>query len=279
MAHTARTGLPRPGVWTSDRLKKSSAVTDNDRMSTLDRYKKKGGFIQLLAVLEGSTPQKREQFFTLIGQESKLWEETLRKKMVSLEKILAWPPEHITDALLSLPHLTTAMVFHGYPQDKIDFYLKYFSPQDKRKVMELMKEKAPTAGEKAACVSRVLADVRQQITKGTLKIEKWDPEMAIDEDIEHHLDQGGSGAKKKLEEKGDTGPSLVSASNSSFESDEEGSNESGLRFELPPKNDVNNVHDLEMLKKKYQQLAKENDALKYENSMLKGKLDQIRRIA
>lgn len=249
-------------------------------MSTLDRYKKKGGFVQLLAVLEGSTQQKRDQFFGLIGQESKLWEDTLRKKMVSLDKILAWPPEHITDVFVNLPHLTTAMVFHGYPQDKIDFYLKYFSPADKRKVMELMKEKAPTAGEKAACVGRVLADVRQQISKGTLKVEKWDPEMAIDEDIEHHLDQGGAtGAKKKTEDKSESGPSLVSASSSSFENEDDGSNESGLRFELPSKNDVSNVHDLEMMKKKYQQLSKENDALKYENSMLKSKLDQIRRIA
>ncbi len=260
-------------------LKKSGPPADLFPMSTLDRYKKSGGFSQLLSVLEGSTTQKRDQFFALIGQESKIWEEALRKKMVTLEKILAWPPEHITDVFVGLPHLTTAMVFHGYPQEKIDFYLKYFPPQEKRKVAELMKEKAPTAGEKAACVSRVLAEVRGQISKGTLKVEKWDPEMAIAQDIEHLLEHGGgSGSKKKEDAKDSTGPTLVSASSSSFESDGE-SNESGLRFELPPKTDVSNLHDIDALKKKVHQLSKENEALRYENSMLKGKLDQIRRIA
>ena len=43
----------------------------------IDRYKKKGGFIQLLNLLETSSKAKQDQFLGLISQESKIWESEL----------------------------------------------------------------------------------------------------------------------------------------------------------------------------------------------------------
>jgi len=244
-------------------------------MSTIDRYKKKGGFVQLLAVLEGSSPQKQEQFFNLIGAESKSWEAALRKKILSIEKILAWSPEHLTDLFSSIPHLTSAMTLHSLPQDKIDFYLKYLNPKDKRKIADLIAEKAPSAGEKSACAHRVIQEVRSMISKGQLKLEKIDPELVIEENIEFQVEHNlpkldGSSSGQKNEE---TAPAHFGES----EPTEAGTT---LRFELPSKNEPPaNMQDLESMRRKLSQMAKELDTAKQENQSLRARLDQIRKIA
>lgn len=243
-------------------------------MSTIDRYKKKGGFIQLLAVLEGSSPQKQEQFFNIISAESKSWEAALRKKILSLEKILSWSPEHLTDLFSSIPPLTLAMTLHSMPQDKVDFYLKYLNPKDKRKITDLINEKVPTAGEKLACAHRIIQEVRGMISKGQLKLEKVDPELVIEENIEfqveHNLPKLDSSSSSKNE---DSDPTPYGES----EQTEAGTT---LRFDLPSKNEPPvNTQDLESMRRKLTQMAKELDSAKQENQSLRSRLDQIRKIA
>lgn len=59
-------------------------------MGMLDRYKKKGGFVQLLQLIETSPSKKQEQFLGLIAEESPAWEDTLRKKILTIDKVYSW---------------------------------------------------------------------------------------------------------------------------------------------------------------------------------------------
>lgn len=255
----------------------------------IERYKKKGGFLQLLGVLEGSTPQKKENFLTMIGKESPAWEAALRKKMLDAGKILAWPPEALTDIFASIPHLTTAMVLHGLPLEELNRLMQFMDPKDKRKIMDLINEKAPSPAEKAAVGQRLVQEVRGMVAKGQVKLEKIDPELAIEEKIEFMVEHGlgGHGAN------GSSAGTAPSAS-SKFEAGEGGEHVSEvtaegttLRFELPKKEEPLNMtagsavsaHEAEQFRKKILTMSRELDALKVENTDLKNRLAQIRKIA
>ena len=93
-------------------------------MAMLDRYKKKGGFVQLLQLIETSPKAKQEQFLSLIASESPAWEEALRKKTITAEKILSWAPEVLAEVVTRLPPLTVSVILHGMASDEVDRILK-----------------------------------------------------------------------------------------------------------------------------------------------------------
>ncbi|MFN9067220.1 MAG: hypothetical protein ACK5V3_08325, partial [Bdellovibrionales bacterium] len=80
-------------------------------MGMLDRYKKKGGFIQLLQLIETSSKSKQDQFLGLIAQESPNWENEIRKKMITLDKVLEWNPVYLSEIFSRLHPLTLASAF------------------------------------------------------------------------------------------------------------------------------------------------------------------------
>lgn len=264
-------------------------MSDKAGMSSIDRYKKKGGFIQLLGVLEGSSPQKQENFLALIGKDSPAWEATLRKKMLDVKKILAWAPEHLTDIFASIPPLTTAMVLHGLSQEELNRYMQFMDPKSKRQIQDLMNEKVPSAAEKSAVSQRLVQEVRGMITKGQIKMEKIDPELVIEDNIEFKIDHGLQG--QNLGKPSAAASSTSSPSSSSSGEDlisEVTAEGTTLRFELPKKEEPLNMtgpasgvtaHEVEQLRKKVLQMSRELDALKIENKDLKARLEQIRKIA
>ena len=89
--------------------------------------------------------------------------------------------------------------------------------------------------------------------------------MAIPEDIEDLLN-----AAPKHE---------VPAKESAHSADIEAAPSAELRFDHPSSRKSAGGEDTEFLKKKVAQLTSENSALKHEVAVLKGKLDQIRKIA
>lgn len=66
----------------------------------LDRYKKKGGFHQLLQLLETSPSAKREQFLTLIGGENPVWEDALRRRVLTITRVYGWESQYLAEIFL-----------------------------------------------------------------------------------------------------------------------------------------------------------------------------------
>ena len=85
-------------------------------MAMVDRYKKSGGFVQLLQVLETCGAKKREQFMGIISMESPKWAEAINQKMISLEKIVSWKPEILLEILASVNKLAFAVALKGFRQ-------------------------------------------------------------------------------------------------------------------------------------------------------------------
>ncbi len=233
-------------------------------MGMLDRYKKKGGFVQLLQLIETSGKVKQDQFLGIVAQESPVWESEIRRKTLTLEKILTWNPTYLAEIFSRIQILTLASAFHGSEQAKIDLVFKAITSTDQRKFTMTIQEINPTPAEKMTSQMKILSETRTMIAQNIIKLDKLDPELLIPENIEERLAEVGFN-------------SVVSAAPAAAEKE--------LRFDgvkAEAKSDSKSEstkEEIEFLKKKVNQLVNENNMLKHELSVFRNKLDQIRKIA
>lgn len=242
-------------------------------MGMLDRYKKKGGFIQLLNLLETSSKAKQEQFLTLISQENVNWEMELKKRVLTVDKIVEWPREPLSEIISRIQPLTLAVALRKFDAPKRDEILAVLSQSDKRKILSLIDETNPNPAEISTCLSKIVTEVRGLIQQGIVKLEKFNPDMAVPENIEELINQKGS-----------TGISLVDAAPATSASDEpevkldfSGANNRAASTGNDKLDTLKEENDF--LKKKINQLTQEATTLRVENSVLKNKLEQIKKIA
>lgn len=228
-------------------------------MAMLDRYKKKGGFVQLLQLIETSPKAKQEQFLSLIANESPAWEEALRRKTITAEKILSWSPEVLAEVVTRLPPLTVSVILHGMAAEEVDRIVSGLPPITRRKITDGVAEVNPSAGEKSSCFMKLQSEVRGYISQGILKLDKIDSELAVPENIEELLSSQLVGLSTD-----DLDAMKVEVSKGPSASSGDGS-----------------VHqqELDFFKRKMNLLIGEVNALKQENTILKDKLAQIKKIA
>lgn len=231
----------------------------------LDRYKKKGGFVQLLTLIETSGKTKQDQFLGLIAQENPTWEAAIRQKSLTIDKILSWPASNLSEVLTRVQPLTVATALSGMPKDKVEVILACLSLSDKRKIQTVIDESTPTPAAVNTCVMKMITETRGFISSGILKMDKVDPTLVIPENFEEQLSNGTFLTP--------TEPSAASTAEPGSE----------LVFELrTEKLDAKSEHskdEVEFLKRKVNQLVAENTALKQEVALSRNKLDQIRKIA
>lgn len=233
-------------------------ISDNQVMGMLDRYKKKGGFSQLLQLLETSPTAKREQFLGLIAGESPAWEEALRKRILTVNRVYSWDAQYLVEVFSRVPPLTLATSLHGSPPEQVESLLSCLPPISKRKIADLMAEANPTAAEKSTSISKLISEVRGYIAQGILRLEKVDPDLFVPENIEESLSMGGGTI---------SAADLEAASKGELKSGAAGETNADLQNEI------------EFLRRKVVQFSSEVNALKQENAVLKDRLSQIKRIA
>ena len=254
-------------------LKEFPYIPEKFCMGMLDRYKKKGGFIQLLNLLETSSKAKQEQFLTLISQENVNWEMELKKRVLTVDKIVEWPREPLSEIISRIQPLTLAVALRKFEGPKRDEILAVLSQSDKRKILSLIDETNPNPAEIATCLSKIVVEVRGLIQQGIIKLEKFNPDMAVPENMEELINQKGS-----------SGIALVETSSSSTSNNDDSETKldfSGASNRASTGNDkLDTLKDEnDFLKKKVNQLTQETTTLRIENSVLKNKLEQIKKIA
>jgi hypothetical protein len=233
-------------------------------MGMLDRYKKKGGFIQLLNLIETSGGRKQEQFLGLISQESPAWEQELKKKVLTVERIFSWPNDVMSEVLSRLQPLTLCVSLWGRAPEQIEKILAPLPPISKRKLMDQMAELKPNPAEKATCEMKMISEVRAIVASGYFKFEKYDADLFIEENIEERLNHSDSGLAylNKID---------INYSDSSSSESKEVSGSAA--------HSSGNSQEVDLMKRKITQVMHENNVLKMENQMLKDKLMQIKKIA
>jgi hypothetical protein len=230
-------------------------------MSMIDRYRKKGGFVQLLNLIETTGKDKQEKFLKMIADESPLWETEVRKRLLTVDKILSWNPTYLAEIFPRVPPLQLAMVVGGLPADKAELFMKVLTYKEKRGVEEVLKDKKPTPGETSSGLMKLFSEIRKMEAEGSLKFEKFDPEMVIPEEIEDKLGKG------------------VGVYNLPPASSGSADHHSAATAAAPAGVPSNIAEELTTLRRKLVHLTQENHRLQQDNQTMKDKLDQIKKIA
>ena len=159
-------------------------------MSSLQRYRKPGGFLQLLSLLETFGPAKRAKFLEMIEGESRPWAEALSGKMLTMDRVGEWPTEALTQILKTLPVKSQAYALAGFPKDVKDRVWRALPVPEQRRLTEVYGENNPRAEEITSIVSKFVESARRLLIDRELNAEIIDPTLIIVADIEFRLDAG-----------------------------------------------------------------------------------------
>lgn len=238
-------------------------------MSSLSRYKKSGGFFQLLSLIETFGPQKREKFLEMIEQESPAWSKALRDKLLSIERIFSWPDQVVIEVFKQLQPKSQAFALSGLKDEYKTKLDPFFSPSEKRRHQDVLTESKPKPEEIASTMVKLVESARQMLKDRELQAEKFDEGLLIPEDFESQLE---SGAAARV-----PAPSTQSAHAENEASAPHPQVQQSPAFAAAPGGD----HSAEVyqLQKNLALVLKENKTLKDEVKLLRGKLEQIKKIA
>ncbi len=223
-------------------------------MGMIDRYKKKGGFAQLLALMETSGKDKQDKFLKIIEDENVTWAKAIKQKMLSIQRFFSWDDNTVAEVVGTLNDLTVAVVSIGVDEKQKEKLFKLMDHSRKRKIDFILQEKKPNQSESNSAFMQVLTEVRKMINEGYIRLDKVDPELHWDSVFEEKLisgllfdyDDGAQPAKSEA---------------------------------ASPVGEKVNTQELETLRRKVSQLTQENDSLKQKLTQAEEKLDQIRKIA
>jgi hypothetical protein len=229
-------------------------------MSSLQRYKKSGGFFQLLSLIETFGQQKREKFLEMIEAENKLWAKALREKMLSLDRIFTWRDDIIVDVVKRLPVKMQAFALNGLKDEWKAKIGPFFSVSDMRRMNDVMTESKPKPEEIQAALLKIVETARQMLKDRELHAEKFDEGLLIPEDYESKLEDEGANAAAlamvpHAPEISEDAPAPAAAGGQA------------------------QTADVYQLQRSLGLVLRENKALKEEVRTLRDKLEQIRKIA
>ncbi len=236
-------------------------------MGMLDRYRKSGGFIQLVMLLETCGPAKQEKFLELVRQEAPNWADEIKTKMIDINRVYSWNDEALAEIVGTLQDLCLAVAIHAAVEPMKSRLLGMLSHGRKRKIDDLLGRTPPTPAEISTMHMKIVETVRKMANDGFLRFDKVDPTLIIEDDIEDKLD------KISLTE---------TSSSSMFTIEYEGGAEHSEKHDAPAANDGTSearLAEISQLRKKLADASKEVAVLRHELSIARGKLEQIKKIA
>lgn len=240
-------------------------------MGTLDRYKKSGGFLQLLQLIETCGPQKQEKFLNMVKEEDAVWSEAIEKKIITMDKILSWSDEAISEIAGNLQDLTLAVAFHGFKPEARQRFFRSFSFAKRRKIEDLFEIQKPSPADVTSAYIKIFIEVRGLISQGILRADKIDSEVLVEDNIEEKLKKIEGIQVKSAPEKSQGEKSDVVKAEKAEEENETLAETSHI--------DSNMQEELKGLRKKFLLLKNENQSLKQDVHNLKAKIEQIKKIA
>ncbi len=159
-------------------------------MSTLEKFRKPGGFQELLLLVESSEPFKQNILLQLVGKEDPGWAYLLKLKAITFQRVLSWPQEVIMEITSPLPDHVLAAAYQLAEQlsqrDEPPLHEKWLQglPSIKAKqILEMVHSQTSSAGEQSAAAIRVLQVVRDLESKGILRFSEFDPLLQIEEQL------------------------------------------------------------------------------------------------
>jgi len=157
-------------------------------MSTLGRFRKPGGFQQLLALIETCEPLKQKNLLHLIGVEDPGWAHLVKVKVLTFERIMSWPVEVLMEITPPLPDAILANSYKMAEQISTaerpalhEKWLKSIPNIKAREIQDLARLQNLSAADQSACVIKLLQTVRELESKGVIRFANFDPMLEVDQ--------------------------------------------------------------------------------------------------
>lgn len=154
----------------------------------LQRFRKPGGFTQLLALIETCDPLKQKSLLHLVGNEDPGWAYLVKLKMITVERVLSWPVETLMEITTHLPDRVLAAAWNiaipfpqgSYLQEK---WMKSLPAMKAREIKSIVDSTAFTPSELQAAAIRIVQTVRELEEKDLLRFSQFDPALEIDKRV------------------------------------------------------------------------------------------------
>lgn len=272
-------------------------------MGMLDRYKKTGGFNQLLTLLETCGQQKQQRFLEIIREEDPRWADALVAKMIDIKRLLTWSESAIGEVTGAMLEINVAAIIKSLPPDQGQKMLATLAHIKRRKVEDLLDTMNPSAGEIAVSTNKLFETIRKLTQDGILRLDKIDPMLFVDPDIEDRLTQGkdiagvpsfsesmaAHAARPTSAQQANPATGTFSTLTGTFrtlpDQNENGTLKVASSLDAATLNDGSGkdlksaMLEIQQLRKKVADLQNETGLLKQDLSQARLKLEQIRKIA
>lgn len=149
-------------------------------MSTLGRFRKPGGLLQLIRLIETSESEKRKQLLGLIAKEDPGWAHMVQAKTLSFERIMSWPDRILEELLEDLPvNLIVSLIQMGSAEDASKI-LRCHPRRLEKEIRQKNEDREVDHSEKVLALNKLLLLIRDLQDQGRLSFATFDPGLDID---------------------------------------------------------------------------------------------------
>ena len=149
-------------------------------MSLLNRFKKQGGFIQLLQLIESTEPSKQKSLLHLVGQEDPGWAHLVRLKSLTADRILNWPNEVLSKILSHLSSPVIAVLYNNGSESQRTKILLCLPQRIVREVQELATNIPSGTSEVTTAQLKLVQTSRDLNNSGQIDFLKFDPSLHVE---------------------------------------------------------------------------------------------------
>ena len=152
-------------------------------MSILARYKKRGGFRQLLELIESSNQEKQDKLLKVIEAEDAHMAGEVRDKILTWEKFCNWKADTICLCIDEMTMQYKVILCKLLPDSKWEEVKPILKIQDLRDIEEQMElnDQAPLPGEAQAAYAALFSRIRELDEERKIVLSMIDPSLKIDE--------------------------------------------------------------------------------------------------
>lgn len=152
-------------------------------MSMLNRFRKQGGFNQLLLLLESCDPIKQKNLLTLVAQEDPGWAYLFKIKTITFEKLIGFNDQLWLDLIPHLNHKVIGDFLSHLQQTEKTRLLLLLDYSSQRVVTEMLADKKSTAAEHSTAFIKIIQTIRDLEDKKIINFAYHDPSLVIDQKI------------------------------------------------------------------------------------------------
>jgi flagellar motor switch protein FliG len=153
-------------------------------MSKLSRFKKNGGFQQLLMLIESCEPEKQKSLLQMVASEDPGWAHLIKVKALTFGRIIQWPVDILMEITPQLQDNSLAIIYRmcqSLPDKNLEnHFLKSLPDLKAREIVELSNSIRFTNSDQIATTIRLLQVIRDLESKGKINFSTFDPSLNID---------------------------------------------------------------------------------------------------